>query len=241
MTDRNLDYDYASKQRVLFNEHYQGYTIEFNRISNLWTADGKTVGADDEGVYFLKTHVNDTAEYDVRDSVPILRCQFYASDNTLYRYLVPDWPVIDFTLPWEFTCLCYMDDTWYGQCSMTIGLNCYRYFTFENEPGYRDVLVGCKWPDPDTQVLRTQSTGSAQLSAVAGWVRVRFAWDPTTEKMSGKLWNDGDAEPDWQAVTENGEETQLFDGGNRAAFTFGIATFSNPANVEIAWMRLEVG
>lgn len=207
---------------------------------SLWTADGGTAVDGSDGIYFIKTHANDAFEYSVRDGVPILRCNFNYSDSSLYRYLVPDLGALDFTLPWRFTCLCYMDDTWYSQATLPIGINSYRYFYWENEPGYRDVSVGCRWPDTITQINRYDSSSSAQLSTTAGWVRVAFEWEPTTDKMSGKMWMDGDAEPDWQTVTQDGEEAIVIPGTERTAFVLGLATFSNPANVEIAWMKLEV-
>jgi hypothetical protein len=85
MSDYKLDYDYASKQRVLSEQHYQGQEVLVVPDEMGWTADGEvdtTVGVTGQGFWLASGAGAPT--YKLRDGLIVARA--HASGSYLYPF-----------------------------------------------------------------------------------------------------------------------------------------------------------
>ena len=242
MTDRNLDYDYASKQRVLISENYQGHTAVFDKIVNLWTAEGKTEVDGTEGVVFLRIDATDAWEYDTRDGVPVLRLNWDTDTSDWRSLLFSDFPSVDYSRNFRLSGRFYYDET--SVC--VISNNWARYdlasavtvnLTLENEPGYRSIKVGSQMPDPTTQIPTwLYEKSSLQTWTTPGWLWWVYDWDTATNTWTGRAWDVTDGGVTLVTHSPNDFIDRL---SPQVPLYMGFLTYIATGQAEIAWLKLE--
>jgi len=205
----------------------------------LWTAGGKTAIDGSDGIYLVMQHANDTWEYTVRDSVPVLKVSFSDIDSHISRYVRPtDWSAIDWDRRFELSGLVYMDLSWWSQwtCSNSYANLGYMAGGLDNDVWANDCWVWAVMPDPVTQIpSQSNYDYSAAKSWVAGWIQFVISWDAETGELSMRAWQPpGESDP----VSSDASITAIVP-FRFSDFAFGMAAETVGA-AEIAWLKYEV-
>jgi len=243
MTDRNLDYDYASKQRVMGHVCYQGHVLHESLVIHEWSASSGVAGEDyvDDQLWLHKRHTNDNVVYGSRGGIDVARFHLDPADSAAGREV--SFNGLGY---WEagrnrrISGLFYMDESWYTALAFRAGQDTSKLLLYvENEPGYRDIRTYAVVESPVTHLSSTiENDDVSDLAWTAGWVQ--FVFEILADgTVRGRAWQPPAADPVEWMFNDEGRYTYP-PSFNMLPVRLNLNPNIATTTIDIAWLNNEL-